>query len=258
MRLPRPRFSILTLLAIVAVIAVGLAIWERWIAWPASQAKFTEILQTNKPQPNVLNTAQSLVRRYPSLARQEGAMTWAVLNGDVATCRVFLDAGGKLVEERDDVDPSMPLLYLPVSLGEVEKVELLIQRGAQADAPFDLDFFSQRDLTFLETAASFGHTEMCRVLLESGADVNHQSADGDTALHAAVGCFSPETVQLLLEHHAVCLKNQQGLSPLTIAQSLQEHFAESGVTNRAIEKIVQQLEEHEKQKRLDQAVDSPP
>ncbi|PQO37515.1 ankyrin repeat domain-containing protein [Bremerella cremea] len=246
-RIPIPRFSILTLLGIIAVIAVGLTVWERWVSWPDAQADFAEIVETDKPKQDVLKEARGLVRRYPQLARQPGAMTWAVIQGDVETCRVFLDAGAKLVDDQDDEDPSFPLLYLPVSQGEVEKVELLISRGAKVDQPFDLDFFSLRGISYLETAASFGHTEMCRVLLDNGAQVDYKSSDGNTALHAAVGCFSPKTVQLLVDHHAQCTANAKGETPLSMAQDLQNHFQDQGVTNDSIEKITAILEAYQQE-----------
>ena len=35
------------------------------------------------------------------------------------------------------------------------------------------------------TAAQWGHVEVCRLLLERGADVNKSDKQGDTALHEA-------------------------------------------------------------------------
>lgn len=220
MKVPRPRFSILAMLGMIALIAVGLAVWEHWVAWPAAQARFIEILETSKPKPDVLRTAESLVRRYPALARQEGTMTWAVINGDVETCRVFLDAGAEMADESNPEPNTFPLLYLPVSIGEVEKVQLLIERGAKIDVPFDVDFCNRRSMTFLNLAASFGHTEMCRLLLDHGADLNHQTGAGETPLHQAVRGRQPETLRFLLGQHAEIRKNQAGLTPLDVIKTL--------------------------------------
>lgn len=220
MKMPRLRFSILAMLGLVALIAVGLAMWEHWVAWPVAQARFIEIIETSKPKADVLRTAESLVRRYPSLARQEGTMTWAVINGDVETCRVFLDAGAEMPDETNPEPNTFPLLYLPVSIGEVEKVQLLIERGSKIDVPFDFDLFHVRSMTFLHLAASFGHTKMCRLLLDHGADLNHQMGDGDTPLHQAVKGLQPETLQFLLEQHAEIRKNEAGLTPLDAIKTL--------------------------------------
>ena len=54
----------------------------------------------------------------------------------------------------------------------------------------------------LITAAVFGKTEMARLLLDAGADINFQNNDGSTALISAAFFGRPEIVQLLLEKGA--------------------------------------------------------
>jgi uncharacterized protein len=54
----------------------------------------------------------------------------------------------------------------------------------------------------LISAAVFGKTEMAKVLIDAGADINFQNNDGSTALHSAAFFCRPEIVKLLLEKNA--------------------------------------------------------
>lgn len=54
----------------------------------------------------------------------------------------------------------------------------------------------------LISAAVFGKTEMAKVLLDAGVDINFQNNDGSTALHTAAFFCRPEIVQLLLDRNA--------------------------------------------------------
>ena len=57
----------------------------------------------------------------------------------------------------------------------------------------------------------FGKTEMARVLIDAGADLNFQNNDGSTALISAAFFCRPEIVTLLLEKNAdKTIKNTYG------------------------------------------------
>lgn len=63
----------------------------------------------------------------------------------------------------------------------------------------------------LISAAVFGKTEMAKVLIEAGVDLNFQNSDGSTALHTAAFFCRPEIVQLLLDKNAdKTIKNKFG------------------------------------------------
>jgi ankyrin repeat protein len=51
----------------------------------------------------------------------------------------------------------------------------------------------------LISATVFGKTEMAKVLIDAGVDLNFQNTEGSTALHTAAFFCRPEIVQLLLE-----------------------------------------------------------
>lgn len=54
----------------------------------------------------------------------------------------------------------------------------------------------------LISAAVFGKTEIARILIDAGADINFQNNDGSTALHTAAFFCRPEIVKLLLDKGA--------------------------------------------------------
>src|SRR6185369_9232122 len=54
----------------------------------------------------------------------------------------------------------------------------------------------------LISAAVFGKTDMAKVLIDAGADLNFQNKDGSTALHTSAFFCRPEIVKLLLDKGA--------------------------------------------------------
>lgn len=63
----------------------------------------------------------------------------------------------------------------------------------------------------LISAAVFGKTEIAKVLLDAGVDINFQNNDGSTALISAAFFCRPEIVKLLLEKGAdKTIKNKYG------------------------------------------------
>lgn len=72
----------------------------------------------------------------------------------------------------------------------------------------------------LTRAAAKGQLEVVRSLILYGAEVNHETSRGKTALHEAVLAGAYEVAQLLLEHRAVIRPNRLGLSPLSVSQRL--------------------------------------
>lgn len=63
----------------------------------------------------------------------------------------------------------------------------------------------------LISASLFGKTEMAKILIEAGADINFQNNDGSTALHTASFFCRPEIVKMLLDKKAnKAIKNKYG------------------------------------------------
>ena len=63
----------------------------------------------------------------------------------------------------------------------------------------------------LISAAVFGKTEMAKILIDAGADLNFQNNDGSTALHSSAFFCRPEIVKMLLDKGAdKTIKNKFG------------------------------------------------
>ncbi len=103
---------------------------------------------------------------------------------------------------------STPLITA-AALGKTEAAKILIDAGA------DLNYQNADGSTALHTAAAFGNTEAAKILINAGADLNKQNNDGSTALHAAAFLCRVEIVEALLEKGAdKTLKNKMGQTAL--------------------------------------------
>jgi len=120
--------------------------------------------------------------------------------GDVAT--MLLRQGADPNLSPDSKGP----LYFAVEAGNGPLAELMLERGAQADAKADPP---------LLVAASIGHTKIAELLIDKGASFNAVDAQGNTALHIAAENGHQYIVKLLLRKQAdVTIRNQFGETAL--------------------------------------------
>lgn len=98
--------------------------------------------------------------------------------------------------------------------GNIEAVKQHIQAGTNIN---EKDPFGGSSP--LISAALFGQTEIAKVLVEAGADLDFQNNDGSTALLTASFFCRPDIVKLLLEKGAdKSIKNKYGATPyMTVA-----------------------------------------
>ncbi len=105
-------------------------------------------------------------------------------------------------------------LMLAAHNNQLELAKVLIQRGADVNKP---------GWTPLHYAATRGHRDMIRLLLENDAYIDSESANGTTPLMMAAYYAPPLAVKLLLEEGAdPTLVNHGGASALDLALS-KEH-----------------------------------
>ena len=77
----------------------------------------------------------------------------------------------------------------------------------------------------LISAATFGKTEIAKLLIDAGADLNVKNNDGSTALHSAAFFCRPEIVKMLIENGAdKSIINNYGATPY---QSVIAPFADA-------------------------------
>ena len=101
------------------------------------------------------------------------------------------------------------ILMLAAIQNQLELAKVLIEQGAEVNKP---------GWTPLHYAASKGHIEMMRLLIESSAYLDAESPNGTTPLMMAAYYGTPQSVKLLLEEGAdPLLKNKLGLSALDFA-----------------------------------------
>lgn len=137
-----------------------------------------------------------------SLLQKKGAKIDA-LNDDRHTALVIAVYNGKtqcvslLCDYGASVNRGGQPLFEAASLGHVDIVSILCQRGANVHTEWDAGY------TPLFEAASKGHTKVVQVLLDHNANVDVQtSIGGQTPLHVAASIGHKELVDLLLERGA--------------------------------------------------------
>ncbi len=97
-----------------------------------------------------------------------------------------------------------------------DMIRFLLKHGATVDSPR-----SEAGRTaLLVTCAYYGGSEICRMLIDAGADVNATAADGTTALMLAATNCKADVVELLIGKGAdKTLRDKKGKTALDYAQS---------------------------------------
>ena len=130
-----------------------------------------------------------------NLAHGPHPIHFAARDGDLAGIELALQHGESVdvqVDGADDPDASTPLLWATAA-GQIDAVQLLIERGADVD---QADVYMASPL---RKAAWHGHADVLSALLAAGAKVNAADQNGLTALHEAIaGEASEECVRLLI------------------------------------------------------------
>ncbi|TGL79131.1 ankyrin repeat domain-containing protein [Leptospira yasudae] len=111
-------------------------------------------------------------------------------------------------------------LFEAAALGDLEEVKKIVSSSADS-----INSFSKDGWSALHLAAYFGHLDVAKFLISSGADLGLTSKSklsfGNTALHSAVATGKKAIVELLLEKgaDANALQNPGSITPLHVAAS---------------------------------------
>ena len=90
-----------------------------------------------------------------------------------------------------------------------------------------------RKSTPLITAAALGRSDAAEILIEGGADINYQNADGSTALHTAIAFGKTDVAKILIDAGIdLDIKNKNGSTALHTAA----FFCNVGVVEALLEK----------------------
>lgn len=156
--------------------------------------------------------------------RQPNVANFLILNG--ASVNLFEACAAGVLEQVQLILNEKPNLlnefsadgFQPIGLaaffGHSQIVALLLSLGAQVDIPSR----NALAVTPLNSAAAGGAIEICRQLLEHGANPNTPQADAFVPIHAAAQNGQAELVQLLLNYGAnKALRNSAGKSALDLA-----------------------------------------
>ncbi len=240
MKVPRFRFSILSILLFTVVISVGAMLYQRHVAWKTAEAEFAEIISSLSEAEKMAPRAAELVIHYPQLAKRPNTMTWAAAFGDVHVCRTFLEAGAD-PNALDRMD-QLPVTFWPAFNNDADILKLLIDHGADTNIP---PSHSNYHATLLHVAANEGGREACQVLIDHGLDINATDEAGNTPLHLATHNLHGETVNLLLEHGADIRPNHRGETPQDFATDRTSSFQLSPDEKQTAMQIARSLEVHE-------------
>ncbi|MFP4103852.1 ankyrin repeat domain-containing protein [Coleofasciculus sp.] len=118
---------------------------------------------------------------------------------------------------RLDEDPdNTTALHIAAACGDWQIVNYLVSEAVQADP----SAARINNFTPLHAAAMFGHTDVCQLLIDSGATVNIQTdPQGYAPLHSAAYGGHLDTIKVLLAHGAnPALRNYRNEYPVDTAK----------------------------------------
>lgn len=237
---PRFRFSILAMLGLVALIAVGLTVWKHWIAWPAAQGEFRELC-IGTPSPEAAGRFKTLIQRYPKLIQEPNVIVFATGYGDVELYQWLLDRGAPL---HKDVTVGQSPLFYAIYGNHVEMVRMLLKKGIKAKGAESASGLPSASKTPLHLAARRGHLEICRLLVDSGADVNAETTEGVRPLFESLLSGNPEVVRFLLDRDATFASTWKVNSYReTIEQTGFAEYFQGPTAKRDREEVIRLLEE---------------
>jgi uncharacterized protein len=132
----------------------------------------------------------------------------ALMEGSLKVAKTLLDLSGTQVDTRSKTDET-PLMMAALK-GNTAIAKRLIARGADV---------YKTGWTPLHYAATGGHVEMIKLLLENHAYIDTESPNKTTPLMMAAQYGNAQSVKLLIDEGAdISLKNDQGMTALDFSR----------------------------------------
>ncbi|MFO0804125.1 MAG: ankyrin repeat domain-containing protein [Gemmataceae bacterium] len=114
---------------------------------------------------------------------QKESLHWAATKGDIRELESILDHHPEWIENRNRLDCT-PLLTA-VMKGQLDAAKALLARGANVNATWNLVSTDEGNWTVLHIAANWRRIEFLDSLVQSGANVNAISVQGETPCDVA-------------------------------------------------------------------------
>ncbi|XP_042549603.1 KN motif and ankyrin repeat domain-containing protein 3 isoform X2 [Dipodomys spectabilis] len=166
----------------------------------------------------VVSLGPELLAHVVNLADGNGntALHYSVSHGNLAISSLLLDTGVCEVNRQNRAGYSALMLAALTSARQEEDMTVIQRLFSMGDVNAKA---SQTGQTALMLAITHGRQDMVAALLECGADVNTQDADGATALMCASEYGRLDTVRLLLAQPGCdpAILDNEGTSALAIA-----------------------------------------
>ncbi|OEJ98599.1 hypothetical protein A8C32_05210 [Flavivirga aquatica] len=138
----------------------------------------------------------------------------AIVCGKIEIVNSYFEKSNSNLVNTHSSDGFTPL-SLAAFFNQTAIAKLLIENGADPN----LSATNPSKVNALHSAIAKEHYELCKILLEKGANVNATQIQNVTALHAAVHRGNLTLTKLLIENGAsIGLKMDNGDTPLIIAK----------------------------------------
>ncbi len=157
---------------------------------------------------------------------------YAVRHCTTEMIELLIDEGAKIGGYFLCAGEARTLVGWAIYDNSLEKVEVLLKRGASPNSKFDLYDDSQD--TCLHAAVRKNYLKIVELLVKYHADVNVQNERGNTPMHLAISSQHPQIIKLLYDNNAdINIKNKEGTTP----SDLDKYYYDKIVQEIAAESI---------------------
>ncbi len=156
----------------------------------------------------------------PEETSHQTALLSASLTNQIETVQLLLDHGAQV--NWKDKNGRTALIIVAQHNKSENVADLYIAASAEKSLEGDLHKLGITVQGYDDkwTSQSLGSSELLKLLLDHGAEVDLQDSDGSSALMVASGARNIEVVKLLLEHNAqVHLADKNGVTALALASA---------------------------------------